>query len=182
MKDANLLIEAAWFAAEKHKNQRRKNAAASPYINHPIKVARILVQAGVEDPEILAAALLHDTVEDTETSLEELEEKFSPRIRQLVSELSDDKSLGKTERKQLQISRAASVSEGAALIKLGDKIANVEDIASDPPEGWSLQRRREYLDWAEAVVHRLPKVNRLLEERCAELIKRGREELRALEA
>lgn len=182
MKNAHILIKAAWFAAEKHKNQRRKNVEASPYINHPIKVAGILSDAGVEDEEVLAAALLHDTVEDTDTTPEELEENFSRRIRVMVEELSDDKSLEKAERKRLQIEHAAGVSEGAALIKLGDKIANIEDIITFPPKGWDLQRRREYLDWAEKVVQNLPGVNRLLEDRFTKLIRQGRDELRSLEA
>lgn len=151
-----MLLKAADFAARKHRDQRRKNTESEPYINHPLRVARILSEAGVSDEELLSVALLHDTIEDTETEGEELEHEFSPKVRQLVEEVSDDKSLEKRERKRLQIVHAPEVSRNAALLKLADKISNLEDIVSSPPEGWSLRRRREYFDWAEEVVSNLP--------------------------
>src|SRR6187431_2849353 len=114
-----LVLQAAAFAAEKHRLLKRKDAEASPYINHPIQVAYILVQADVEDPIVLAAALLHDTIEDTKTTHDEIEN--------IVAECSDDKKLDKLERKQAQVEHAAHVSERAKLVKLADKIANVSD-------------------------------------------------------
>ena len=150
-----LVLKAAAFAAEKHRNQRRKDAEASPYINHPIQLAHILVQADIEDPVVLAAALLHDTIEDTNTTFEELEIVFGYRIANIVGECSDNKALGKLERKQAQIDRAAIVSREAKLVKLADKIANVNDINDAPPAGWSLERKREYFDWAKRVVDQI---------------------------
>ncbi|MGH8733189.1 MAG: HD domain-containing protein, partial [Burkholderiales bacterium] len=98
-----LLLRALAFAAHKHRDQRRKDAAASPYINHPIALADVLVnEGGVTDVEVLCAALLHDTVEDTATTLEELEETFNPRIARIVAEVTDDQNLPKAERKRLQ--------------------------------------------------------------------------------
>lgn len=173
-----LLLRAADFAARKHRDQRRKGRRADPYINHPISVALILAETGdVRDPEILAAAILHDTVEDTETRPQELEARFGARIRGYVEEVSDDKSLPRTVRKELQIQHASGLSAGAALIKLGDKISNITDMVQDPPASWDLERRSAYLDWAEAVGRRLPKVNNALEHRLFSLLQQGREKL-----
>jgi guanosine-3',5'-bis(diphosphate) 3'-pyrophosphohydrolase len=148
-----LLLQAAHFAAEKHRHQRRKDAAASPYINHPLAVAWILSSVGgVTHPGLLAAALLHDTVEDTDTSLAELEQTFGPTVSALVAEVTDDKSLPKQRRKALQIEHAARASDAAKQLKIADKIANLRDILADPPADWSLARKMEYLDWAAQVV------------------------------
>ncbi len=151
-----LLLKALAFAAHKHRDQRRKDAEASPYINHPIALADVLVnEGGIVDPEILCAALLHDTVEDTATTPEELVDAFGPRIARIVAEVTDDKSLSKAERKRLQVEHAATISAEAKLVKLADKICNLRDVAQRPPSGWDLARRREYFDWAKSVVDRL---------------------------
>src|SRR5262245_15002388 len=167
-----LVLQAAAFAAEKHRTQRRKDVE-TPYINHPIQLAYILVQANIEDPIVLAAALLHDTVEDTSTTFDEIEIVFGYEIARIVAECSDDKSLGKLERKQAQIDHAPKLSHRAKLVKIADKIANVSDIEGAPPAGWSLERKREYFDWAKAVVDRMRGTNAALEERFdAEFTKR----------
>ena len=130
---ARALVDAIAFAADKHRRQRRKDAEASPYINHPIALARVLsVEAGLTDPVLLAAAVLHDTLEDTETSFEELRERFGKTVASVVLEVSDDKTLDKAERKRLQIEHAAGISRRAKLVKLADKICNVRDVASNP--------------------------------------------------
>lgn len=173
------ILKAAHFAALKHKNQRRKDHNASPYINHPIAVALTIAEVGeIDDPDVLAAALLHDTIEDTDTTSQELQQKFGPRIRGLVEEVTDDTSLPSKERKRLQVEHAAQLSNGAVAIKLGDKIANVKDMIKAPPVGWSSTRRREYLDWAEAVIARCPKVNTALENKFEHILKLAREALR----
>ena len=124
-----LLLRALEFAARKHRDQRRKDEEASPYINHPISVALLLAEiGGVTDTDILAAAILHDTLEDTDTKPEELEAAFGLRIRKLVEEVTDDKTLPKDARKRRQIEHAEHLSADAILIKLGDKIANVVDV------------------------------------------------------
>jgi len=162
--DTSLVLRALAFAAHKHRDQRRKDAEASPYINHPIALADILCnEGGADDPSVLCAALLHDTVEDTATTPDELEAAFGPRIRALVMEVTDDKGLPKAERKRLQIEHARTLSEGAKLIKLADKIANLRDVAECPPADWSLERRQEYFDWARAVVNGLRGVHPRLE-------------------
>jgi guanosine-3',5'-bis(diphosphate) 3'-pyrophosphohydrolase len=154
--DLALLLEALAFAAHKHRDQRRKDPEASPYINHPIALADVLVnEAGVTDVEVLAAALLHDTVEDTATTADEVAREFGPRVGRIVAEVTDDKRLPKAERKRAQIEHASSLSPEAKLVKLADKICNLRDVAERAPAGWSLERRREYFDWAKRVVDRL---------------------------
>src|SRR3954471_6108239 len=158
------LLKSLAFAAHKHRDQRRKDAEASPYINHPIALADVLVnEGGVTDEEVLCAALLHDTVEDTDTTPEELAEAFGPRIARIVAEVTDDQKLPKAERKRLQVEHAATISREAKLVKLADKICNLRDVAARPPAGWSLERRREYFEWAGSVVDRLRGVHPALE-------------------
>lgn len=160
-----LVLRAADFAARKHRDQRRKDQRESPYINHPIAVARLICDVGgVDDPEVLAAALLHDTLEDTRTSEKELCIHFGARVRDLVLEVSDDTSLSSAERKSRQIAGAPGLSRGAALVKLADKTSNIRDIIDSPPKGWSLARRNSYAQWAGAVVLGCPKVNPALEQ------------------
>lgn len=152
MPDTAAVFAALKFAATKHRTQRRKDGE-SPYINHPIEVAEILVRvANVRDSETILAAILHDTVEDTGTTKEELIELFGSDVAELVMECTDDKNLPKAERKRLQIDNASHKSPRAKLIKIADKVCNVTDIANTPPPDWTLLRRVEYLDWAAQVV------------------------------
>ena len=160
----DLILDALELSAHKHRDQRRKDPRASPYVNHPIAVARILGHDGrVHDPEVIAAALLHDTLEDTRTSAGELRRRFGPRIAAMVREVTDNKRLSKPRRKRLQIEHARSLSHGARLVKLADKIANLRDLLVSPPVGWSLARRQEYFDWAKAVVDEIRGTNPRLE-------------------
>jgi len=164
MTDLNIIFKALSFAALKHRDQRRKNVEASPYINHPIDLVNVLVNEGqVTDPDIIVAAILHDTVEDTDTSFTELEPIFGKLITDVVRELTDDKRLRKEQRKQQQIDKAATASDQAKQVKLADKICNLRDMCSAPPAGWDLDRRREYFDWSLAVVDQLRGTHDLLE-------------------
>lgn len=148
-----LLLKATQFAADKHKNQRRKDAEASPYINHPIALANVLAnEGGVTDPVVLCSALLHDTIEDTNTTAEELRAMFGETITGVVLEVTDDKNLDKAVRKQLQIEHARHASPQAKLVKLADKICNLRDIAATPPADWTQARKAEYFDWAKSVI------------------------------
>jgi guanosine-3',5'-bis(diphosphate) 3'-pyrophosphohydrolase len=149
---ARELLKAIRFAADRHRHQRRKGEDASPYINHPIAVANILAEHGVTDAVTLQAAVLHDTVEDTETTTDELTAEFGEEVAEVVLEVTDDKSLPKQERKRLQIERAPGLSPRAKLVRLGDKIDNVRDVTHMPPSQWSLDRRRDYLEWTRLVV------------------------------
>lgn len=151
-----LILKALDFAAHKHRDQRRKNVEASPYINHPIELARVLSnEGGFISSELLCAALLHDTVEDTQTTEEELREEFGEGITRIVMEVSDDKTKTKAERKRLQVVHASTISHHAKLVKLADKICNLRDMAHSPPTNWSLERRREYFDWSKQVVDQM---------------------------
>jgi guanosine-3',5'-bis(diphosphate) 3'-pyrophosphohydrolase len=165
-----IILRAAQFAARKHKDQRRKDAAVSPYINHPLALANILREEGrVEDAVVIAAALLHDTIEDTETAYDELRGQFGDEIAEIVAEVTDTKWLKKTSRKRLQVSKAARASSAAKLVKLADKIANLRDIIASPPSDWSLDRKREYFDWAKNVVDQVRGTNGRLERRFDQL-------------
>ena len=179
MTDSQLILRTVHFAAEKHSQQKRKDKDKSPYINHPIAVAQALSSIGkINDPEIIVAALLHDTLEDTKTTTKELIEKFGERVCKLVREVTDDKSLPKDERKQRQIDHAKEISKDAALIKLGDKISNVTDIINTPPIDWEDKRRLEYFDWAEKVINNCPTVNEALENYFKILLQKGRTQIR----
>ncbi len=162
--DITLLLKAFKFAATKHRQQRRKDHQATPYINHPIEVAETLWQiGGVRDIVTLIGGLLHDTLEDTDTTPAEIQQQFGTQVLGLVQEVTDDKSLPKLERKRLQIERAPHKSNRAKQVKLADKICNVYDLTYSPPKNWSLQRCQEYLGWTEQVVAGLRGVNSALE-------------------
>ncbi len=162
--ELGLILKALAFAAHKHRDQRRKGDDASPYINHPIGLADVLCnEARGTDPVTICAALLHDTVEDTETTATELEEQFGVAICAVVMEVTDDKRLPKLERKRRQIEKAGSLSRRARLVKLADKICNLRDILNHPPVGWTLERQQLYFDWAKAVIDGLRGTNQRLE-------------------
>ncbi len=165
--DTNLsiLLQALAFAAHKHRDQRRKDSDASPYINHPIALANVLRNEGnVSDIEVICSALLHDTIEDTNTTADELEAEFGPVISSIVMEVTDDKELPKPERKRLQIEHAAHITPQARLVKLADKICNLRDIVSSPPADWSYAKKRAYFDWAKQVIDQVRGSNKLLEQ------------------
>jgi guanosine-3',5'-bis(diphosphate) 3'-pyrophosphohydrolase len=159
--DIGLIIQALAFAAHKHRDQRRKDVKASPYINHPIAVA--YHEGGVSDARVIAAALLHDTIEDTETHASEIEREFGKGICDIVLEVTDDTRLDKADRRRLQVERSADASHNARLVKLADKICNLRDTLNSPPASWDLGRRREYFEWAKQVVDQIRGTNSRLE-------------------
>jgi GTP diphosphokinase / guanosine-3',5'-bis(diphosphate) 3'-diphosphatase len=165
MNTINKLVEAASFAAQRHTGQHRKGDTKEPYINHPLEVANLIANVGgVDDIDVLIAAILHDTVEDVGVKREEIVDRFGERVAGIVMEVTDDKSLPKPERKRLQVEHAPHLSREAKLVKLGDKISNITDIANNPPSGWDTQRRHDYIDWGESVVAGLRGVNKPLED------------------
>lgn len=167
------IIEAAHFAAVKHKSQKRKDPEQTPYINHPIGVARILTYEGdVEDANVVKAALLHDTVEDTDTTLEEIEQQFGPDVMRIVKEVTDDKSLESKERKRLQIVHAPLCSNEAKLVKLADKLYNLRDLERATPSGWDQERVDAYFKWAWKVVKGLRGTNVKLENKLDQIFQR----------
>jgi guanosine-3',5'-bis(diphosphate) 3'-pyrophosphohydrolase len=163
-KDLALILTALEFSSHKHRDQRRKDNSASPYINHPISLANVLCNEGkINNAKVICAALLHDTIEDTETTADELKSRFGKVITKIVLEVTDDKSLPKAERKLAQIEHAKHASKLAKLVKLADKICNLRDILFMPPEDWSIARKREYFDWSKAVIDEVRGTNKKLE-------------------
>ena len=160
-----LFARALDFAARKHVHQRRKGELAEPYVNHLSDVARLLAEATKgEDIAVVIAGLLHDTIEDTDTTSAELAKEFGPEIAELVGEVTDDKTLPKAERKRLQVETAPQKSPRARMIKLADKTSNLHSMIASPPKDWSLERRRDYIDWATEVAAGCRGVNAYLEQ------------------
>lgn len=173
--EVGMILKAMRFSAEKHSEQRRKDSKSSPYINHPIQVAETLWKVGgVRDNTLLIAAILHDTIEDTDATPAEIEREFGKDVLALVLEVTDDKSLPKEVRKQLQIENSAKKSPRAKLLKLADKLCNIQDLVHLPPSNWSLKRRQDYLSWSEKVVQGMRGTNKELETRYDEVLKEGK--------
>lgn len=161
MENLNLISSALVLAARAHQNQRRKDDV-TPYINHPISVFNHLIKAGITDPNILAASLLHDVLEDCrDITAQEIEDATNSTVLALVREVSDDKSLSKKERKRNQLEHAKDKSPGAAVIKLADKLDNLNSFISNPPH-WSVETMRGYTCWAYHVTIKLPSENEYL--------------------
>ena len=179
--DAGILLRAVEFAAVKHRDQRRKGVDSSPYINHPISVASMITNiAGVEYLPTLLAAILHDTIEDTCTTTDELENLFGQEVLSIVMEVTDGKGLPKLERKRLQVEHAPHMTLAAKLVKLADKCANIKDVSENPPTDWSIERRMEYLDWAERVVAGCRGANKALEAHFDKTLIMARDRLKTL--
>ena len=157
------ILQAAVFAAEKHKFQTRK-ADGSSYIVHPLGVADTLTKAGITDDNVIIAAILHDTVEDTDTTIEELKELFGDKIASIVDEVTDDKSLGKGECKRAQIEHVRHISVSAKLVKLADKLYNCLDLLRLPPPSWDYKRVQGYIVWSKAVLSSARGINTYLDE------------------
>ena len=147
------ILKAAQFAAEKHKNQCRKDAEASPYINHPLALASVLAtEGGIYDRDVICAALLHDIIEDTDTTADELRSKFGDKVTNIVLELTDDKNLKISAREEERVRRTPHISPQAKLVKLADKICNMRDILASPLTDWSIERKRAYFESAARMV------------------------------
>lgn len=167
------------FAAGKHTDHRRKGVRGEPYVNHLIEVAHLVAEATAgEDPMAIAAAVLHDTLEDTDATREELEEHFGTEIASIVAEVTDDKRLTKDERKQHQVDSAPHASRRAKLVKLADKISNLRSMQTSPPADWKLERKVEYFEWAATVVAGLRGTNPELEALFDTAYREGLDQLR----
>jgi GTP diphosphokinase / guanosine-3',5'-bis(diphosphate) 3'-diphosphatase len=163
MESVQHILDAALFAAQKHANQKRKGASAEPYINHLIEVSQLVSMAVPElDTHLVMAAFLHDTIEDTGATAEELMQHFGQDVTDLVLEMTDDKSLPKAERKRLQIEHAPTRSVRAQVIKIADKISNLRSILTSPPVDWDYERKRQYFEWSKRVVDALSQPNPIL--------------------
>ncbi len=174
----NNLLHAASFSARCHTGQTRKGERGEPYINHPLEVANLIANVGgVNDIDVLMAAILHDTVEDCGVTREEIAALFGETVAGYVLEVTDDKSLPKAERKQAQVEHAPYLSAGAKIVKLADKISNIADITNSPPADWPIERRREYIEWGREVVGGLRGANAELEAYFDSLVARARTSL-----
>ena len=152
MSDLLRIAEAVEFAAVRHAHQRRKGASEAPYVNHLAAVAANVARAtGGQDPDLIIAAYLHDSIEDCGVTRAEIEEQFGGDVAALVAEVTDDKSLPREERKQLQIEQAPHKSARAKILKLSDLVANLSDMLVHPPVNWSLERQLHYFVWANDV-------------------------------
>ena len=172
------IFDALRFAAARHSRQRRKDVDGTPYINHPIAVVDTLWRVGgLRHVPTLVSGILHDTVEDTDTTPAEIRVLFGDEVAAIVLEVTDDRALPKAERKRLQVEHASRWSVPAKCVRLADKICKLRDVTHNPPPNWSLERRREYLDWAERVVAGLRGANPPLEEFFDRLLREGREHL-----
>jgi guanosine-3',5'-bis(diphosphate) 3'-pyrophosphohydrolase len=175
--ESNLIIKAAVFAAEKHKYQRRKGFNQVPYINHPLKVAKLLSECGENEENLLIAAILHDIIEDTDATAHELAQEFNSEISKIVLEVTDDKEMPYAIRKELQIKRAPSLSEQAKKLKIADKICNISDILNYPLD-WSTERKLSYLDWASQVVSGCRNLNTELDRLFDQTLQEGLDKLK----
>ena len=170
-RDITRILNAATFAAKKHEKQKRKNPEQTPYIIHPLGVAyQLVTTGGVRDADTLIGALLHDTVEDTDTTFEEIETAFGKRVESIVREVTDNKELTRDEIKRLQVINAPHKSPAAAQIKLADKWYNLNDLVNEPPVGWTKERIDIYFTWAEKVTSALPPFNVALKKAIDETI------------
>jgi guanosine-3',5'-bis(diphosphate) 3'-pyrophosphohydrolase len=167
--DVSLILRGADFAARKHAMQRRKDPERTPYVNHVIGVATSLACAGVMETDVLVAALLHDTVEDTECSVGEIAANFGDEIAGIVAEVTDDPDLPTAERKRMQVEHAPICTRKAKLVKLSDKLYNLRDLNRVAPAGWTQQRVAEYFLWSAAVIAGASGVNPELERQLGEV-------------
>ena len=167
-------VEALEFAADKHKFQRRKGYLKIPYINHPVKVCKILVECGESDIDLLFAAILHDTLEDTDTTVKDLTNKFGIKVANLVVEVTDNMDINEKARKDLQIINASKLSQYASLIRIADKIANIYDLINYPLN-WTKKRKLRYIDWAIKVHENCKGRNAKLDKMFEDICKKARQ-------
>lgn len=171
-------IDAILFATKKHEGQTRKDKNQSPYITHPIAVALAVIEIGkITNPNIIISAILHDTIEDTNTSPKELSQMFGDEVLSIVLEVTDKKSLPKEERKRLQVKHAPELSYAARVVKWGDKLVNCRDILTNPPKDWPIERRQNYIQWAADVLAQIRDTNPLLEAEFDKMVEEAENEL-----
>ena len=170
--DVERVLDGLSYAAECHQFQKRKNTKGTPYISHPIEVAESIITIGkVYDADIIIAALLHDTIEDTQATFHDIRARFGDKVEGYVREVTDDKSLSSAKRKKLQIIHAPQKSKGAAIVKLSDKLYNLNNLLRDPPVEWTRERIDQYFQWAQTVVDNLPDANKPLKEEVHNVVK-----------
>jgi len=162
-KDAEAVLGAAIFATEKHKSQVRSNEKKTPYIIHPIEVADLVMKIGhVYDKDVLITALLHDVMDDTQTTYEQITSLYGTKVSSYLEEMTSKQGLSLKEQKKQQIMQAFRQNPSVAIIKLSDKLSNLKTLATSPPPSWSRDRIDQYFQWAQTVIENLPESNQLL--------------------
>lgn len=161
----SLLIDAINYAAIQHRYQKRKDSDKTPYINHPIGVMNILAnECNIHDNNVLIAAVLHDTIEDTDTTYNDIVTRYGKYIADIVQQCTDDKSLPASQRKIQQIEHAKhnELSYQAKLVKLADKLYNLRDIIRAASPTWNINRIQGYMIWAKQVTQYIDNANDVL--------------------
>ncbi len=172
---SELIIKAADLAARAHANQRRKGEGDIPYVNHCTAVARLVATVS-NNEATLAAALLHDTVEDSDATLEQIADEFGPDVAAIVDAVTDADDitdLPLAERKAKQAEKMRTAPDGAKLVKIADQTSNLTDIVNIPP-GWSVEKRTAYLEGATQVVAACRGASETLEQKFDEAAARMR--------
>lgn len=164
------MIRAVDFAARAHSTQRRHDVAKTPYINHPIGVAAILVRVARllgnerQVSDVLVAAVLHDVVEDTIVTVGDVRAEFGNDVAAIVASVTDNTSLPKAARKQLQLEHIAVASTAAKLVKLADMLYNLRDLQREMPVGWTIERVQGYFAWKHTMLEAARGTDEALEE------------------
>ncbi|MBI2921563.1 MAG: bifunctional (p)ppGpp synthetase/guanosine-3',5'-bis(diphosphate) 3'-pyrophosphohydrolase [Planctomycetes bacterium] len=146
--DLTPLLKAISFAAQRHHGQMRKDRK-TPYVAHPMRVATLLAQEfGVRDPDILCAALLHDTIEDTTTDHDDIVKEFGARVAGWVSALTKDKRMAEEARERAYFDGLAAACVEVKLCKLGDTLDNLMDVRGleRPSQEKALAKARHLLE------------------------------------
>jgi guanosine-3',5'-bis(diphosphate) 3'-pyrophosphohydrolase len=170
-KDAEVVLDAVAFSAEKHKLQVKSNAKKTPYIIHPLEVADHVARiGGVYDKDVLIAALLHDVLDDTATTEKEISNLYGNNVASYVVEMTTTKGISLKEQKKEQIRSAFHQTPSVAIIKLSDKLSNLETLAKNPPSNWSRDRIDQYFQWAQSVIENLPESNLPLKKQVKQVI------------
>ena len=159
------LIKAIHFATIAHGNQQRKDKLKTPFINHPIEVMRLLSSAGVTDIDTLCAAVLHDTIEHTSATYEQLKDEFGIGVADIVNECSDNITLPRTTRKKEQVSHSNCISIPAKLVRAADKLSNIMNLDSILPTNWAKEEIDGYFVWSYAVWLNIRGCNKYLDRR-----------------
>uniref|UniRef100_A0A8R1XYA5 Guanosine-3',5'-bis(diphosphate) 3'-pyrophosphohydrolase MESH1 n=1 Tax=Onchocerca volvulus TaxID=6282 RepID=A0A8R1XYA5_ONCVO len=172
--DISLIIKAVDLAARRHRKQRRKDATQTPYVNHPIGVAYILTNEGqITDTATVIAAILHDTVEDTKTTDEEIRRMFGDEIADIVKECTVVKSIKREIRMKSQLEKASKLSRKAKLVQLADKLYNIRDIERCTPCGWTKQHVAEYISFAKDLLSNIRGTHDYLETALDDIINKN---------
>ncbi|MBK1838536.1 bifunctional (p)ppGpp synthetase/guanosine-3',5'-bis(diphosphate) 3'-pyrophosphohydrolase [Azospirillum sp. YIM B02556] len=167
--DKQVIVAALRYAAALHDGTYRPDRARTPFVSHLSETAELVAQAGGSPAEV-AAAWLHDAVEDGLTTVEDLAQRFGREVADLVAAVSDapeDVGRAIAERKAIQAERLAAAPEGAKRIKLAEQISILKALAVERPLSWSVERAEDYVEGSRLVAAACAAASPLLAERYA---------------